>query len=80
MQQSVFVYLIRLDSGSDGESLPGVAGGGHTGQSNLTTRAAALNQDQMVESHNSPRVRSSSPDQNFIEMDFETEDGSGRRG
>ena len=69
-----------MDSGSDGESLPGVAGGGHTGQSNLSTGAAALIQDQMVTSPNSPRVRSSSPDQDFIEMDFdpdsETEEGS----
>ena len=41
---------------------------------------AALIQDQMVTSPHSPRVRSFSPDQDFIEMDFdpgsETEDGS----
>ena len=67
----------RLDSGSDGESLPGVAG---AGQSNLSTGVAALIQDQMLTSPHSPRVRSFSPDQDFIEMDFdpgsETEDGS----
>ena len=70
-------FLSRLDSGSDGESLPGVAG---AGQSNLSTGVAALIQDQMVTSPHSPRVRSFSPDQDFIEMDFdpgsETEDGS----
>ena len=42
--------------------------------------AATLIQDQMVTSPHSPRVRSFSPDQDFIEMDFdpgsETEDGS----
>ena len=66
-----------MDSGSDGESLPGVAG---AGQSNLSTGVAAPIQDQMLTSPHSPRVRSFSPDQDFIEMDFdpgsETEDGS----
>ena len=42
MQQCIFVYFIRLDSGSDGESLPGVAG---AGQSNMSTEVAALIQD-----------------------------------
>ena len=60
--------LLRLDSGSDGESLPGVAG---AGQSNLSTGVAALIQDQMVSSPLSPVVRSFSPDQDFIEMDFD---------
>ena len=58
----------RLDSGSDGESLPGVAG---AGQSNLSTGVAALIQDQMVSSPLTPVVRSFSPDQDFIEMDFD---------
>ena len=57
--------------------MPGVAG---AGQSNLSTGVAALIQDQMLTSPHSPRVRSFSPDQDFIEMDFdpgsETEDGS----
>jgi len=57
--------FFRLDSGSDGESLPGVAG---AGQSNLSTGVAALIQDQLI---NSPQVRSFSPDQDFIEMDFD---------
>ena len=60
--------LLRLDSGSDGESLPGVAG---AGQSNLSTGVAALIQDQMVSSPINPVVRSFSPDQDFIEMDFD---------
>ena len=50
------------------ESLPGVAG---AGQSNLSTGVAALIQDQMVSSPISPVVRSFSPDQDFIEMDFD---------
>lgn len=62
------MYIFRLDSGSDGESLPGVAG---AGQSNLSTGVAALIQDQMVTSPHSPRVRSFCPDQDFIEMDFD---------
>jgi len=45
--------------------LPGVAG---AGQSNLSTGVAALIQDQLI---NSPQVRSFSPDQDFIEMDFD---------
>jgi len=57
--------FFRLDSGSDGESLPGVAG---AGQSNLSTGVAALIQDQLINSH---QVRSYSPDQDFIEMDFD---------
>jgi len=57
--------FFRLDSGSDGESLPGVAG---AGQSNLSTGVAALIQDQLI---NSPQVRSFSPEQDFIEMDFD---------
>jgi len=77
--------FFRLDSGSDGESLPGVAG---AGQSNLSTGVAALIQDQMVTSPHSPRVRSFSPDQDFIEMDFDpgsdsdevTEDGDSGQG
>ena len=60
--------FFRLDSGSDVESLPGVAG---AGQSNLSTGVAALIQDQMVSSPISPVVRSFSPDQDFIEMDFD---------
>ena len=62
------IDCFRLDSGSDGESLPGVAG---AGQSNLSTGVAALIQDQMLASPHSPRVRSFSPDQDFIEMDFD---------
>ena len=57
-----------MDSGSDVESLPGVAG---AGQSNLSTGVAALIQDQMVSSPISPVVRSFSPDQDYIEMDFD---------
>merc|ERR1712142_149776 len=57
--------FFRLDSGSDGESLPGVAG---AGQSNLSTGVAALIQDQLI---NHPQVRSFSPEQDFIEMDFD---------
>ena len=57
--------FFRLDSGSDGESLPGVAG---AGQSNLSTGVAALIQDQLI---NSPQLRSFSPEQDFIEMDFD---------
>ena len=57
--------MSRLDSGSDGESLPGVAG---AGQSNLSTGVAALIQDQLI---NSPQVRAFSPEQDFIEMDFD---------
>jgi len=57
--------FFRLDSGSDGESLPGVAG---AGQSNLSTGVAALIQDQLM---NHPQVRSFSPEQDFIEMDFD---------
>ena len=48
--------------------MPGVAG---AGQSNLSTGVAALIQDQMVSSPISPVVRSFSPDQDFIEMDFD---------
>ena len=62
------LIFCRLDSGSDVDSLPGVAG---AGQSNLSTGVAALIQDQMVTSPHSPRVRSFSPDQDFIEMDFD---------
>jgi len=57
--------FFRLDSGSDGESLPGVAG---AGQSNLSTGVAALIQDQLI---NSPQIRSFSPEQDFIELDFD---------
>eukprot|EP00092_Neocalanus_flemingeri_P017649 GFUD01019092.1.p1 GENE.GFUD01019092.1~~GFUD01019092.1.p1 ORF type:complete len:732 (+),score=200.13 GFUD01019092.1:118-2313(+) len=59
--------FFRLDSGSDGESLPGVAG---AGQSNLSTGVAALIQDQLINSPH-PQVRSFSPEQDFIEMDFD---------
>ena len=38
------------------------------GQSNLSTGVAALIQDQLI---NSPQVRSFSPEQDFIEMDFD---------
>ena len=38
------------------------------GQSNLSTGVAALIQDQLINSH---QVRSYSPDQDFIEMDFD---------
>ena len=48
--------------------MPGVAG---AGQSNLSTGVAALIQDQMVTSPHSPRVRSFSPSEDFIEMDFD---------
>ena len=41
------------------------------GQSNLSTGVAALIQDQMVTSPHSPRVRSFSPSEDFIEMDFD---------
>jgi len=58
--------FFRLDSGSDGESLPGVAG---AGQSNLSTGVAALIQDQLINAP--PPVRSFSPSEDFIEMDFD---------
>ena len=48
--------------------MPGVAG---AGQSNLSTGVAALIQDQMVTSPHSHQSRSFSPDQDFIEMDFD---------
>lgn len=55
--------FFRLDSGSDGESLPGVAG---AGQSNLSTGVAAFIQDQML------NARSFSPDQDEpLELDFD---------
>jgi len=57
--------FFRLDSGSDGESLPGVSG---AGQSNLSTGVAALLQDQLL---NVP-LRSDSPDEpDFLELDFD---------
>merc|ERR1712142_18684 len=57
--------FFRLDSGSDGESLPGVSG---AGQSNLSTGVAALLQDQLLNVH----LRSDSPDEpDFLELDFD---------
>jgi len=60
--------FFRLDSGSDGESLPGVAG---AGQSNLSTGVAAFIQDQML------NARPFSPDQDEpLELDFDPGSGS----
>lgn len=57
--------FFRLDSGSDGESLPGVSG---PGQSNLSTGVTALLKEQLLSGQN----RSPSPDEpDFLELDFD---------
>jgi len=58
--------FFRLDSGSDGESLPGVSG---AGQSNLSTGVAAFLQDQLL--HVPPAPPDSPDEQDFLELDFD---------